>query len=354
MGAPRLDIDLRKLRHNAHTLVGRFGVKGVSVTGMTKAVLGLPDVAKVLLDAGVCALGDSRIENIETMRKAGIKAPIILTRSPMLSQIERAVVSANISFNTEIDVIYALSDAAQKVGSVHGILLMVELGDLREGIMPDDVERIVRKTLKLPNIEFKGIGTNLACRSGVSPDAKNMSALSALADSIDAIFGVEMEIVSGGNSANIGWAFGDADMGRVNNVRLGEAILLGRDPLTRTPIEGLYTDSFQVVAEVIESKIKPSQPWGKIAQSAFGSPPEIINQGDIHQVLLAIGEQDIDEDGLTSSPKVTILGVSSDHLILNAGNSELSVGDEVTFQPNYSALVRAATSPFVVKSIVHI
>ncbi|MDC0650293.1 alanine/ornithine racemase family PLP-dependent enzyme [Candidatus Puniceispirillum sp.] len=354
MGAPRLDIDLRKLHHNAHTLVRRFGVKGVSVTGMTKAVLGLPDVAKVFLDAGVCALGDSRVENVENMRKAGIKAPIILTRSPMLSQIERAVVNADISFNTEIDVICALSDAAQKVGLVHGIVLMVELGDLREGIMPDNVERIVRKTLELPNIEFKGIGTNLACRSGVSPDAKNMSTLSALADSIDAIFGVEMEIVSGGNSANIEWAFGDADMGRVNNLRLGEAILLGRNPLTRTPIEGLYTDSFQVAAEVIESKVKPSQPWGKIAQSAFGSPPENINQGDIHQVLLAIGEQDIDEDGLTSSPKVTILGVSSDHLILNAGNSELSVGDEVTFQLNYSALVRAATSPFVVKSIVHI
>jgi len=108
------------------------------------------------------------------------------------------------------------------------------------------------------------------------------------------------------------------------------------------------------VAEVIESKVKPSQPWGKFAQSAFGSPPENINQGDIHQVLLAIGEQDIDQDGLTSQPNVKILGVSSDHLILNAGNSELSVGDEVTFQPNYSALVRAATSPFVVKSIVHI
>ena len=353
MGAPRLDIDLLKLHYNAQTLVGRFGVKGVSVTGMTKAVLGLPDVAKALLDGGVCMLGDSRIENVETMRKAGIKDPIILTRSPMLSQIDRAVASADISFNTDIDVICALSDAAQKVGWMHGIVLMVELGDLREGIMPEDVECIVRKTLELPNIEFKGIGTNLACRSGVSPDAENMSTLSALADSIDAIFGFEMEIVSGGNSANIGWAFSDADMGRVNNLRLGEAILLGRDPLTRAPIEGLYTDAFQVIAEVIESKVKPSQPWGEIAQSAFGAPPENINQGDIHQVLLAIGEQDIDQDGLTSPPEVKIIGVSSDHLILNAGNSELSVGDEVTFQPNYSALVRAATSPFVVKSIMN-
>lgn len=354
VGVPCLDIDLRKLHYNAQTLVERFEGKGVSVTGMTKAVLGLPDVAKVLLDAGVCALGDSRIENIERMRKADIHTPIMLTRSPMLSQVERVIASVDISFNTEVGVICALSDAANKVGRTHGIILMVELGDLREGIMPDDVENIIRKTLDLSNVTFKGIGTNLACRSGVSPDAKNMATLSALADSIDALFGFEMEIVSGGNSANIGWAFSDSDIGRINNLRLGEAILLGRDPLTRLPIEGLHTDIFHVVAEVIEAKVKPSQPWGEIAQAALGAPSKNINKGDIHQVLLAIGAQDIDPSGLTPPPKIKILGASSDHLILNAGNSGLSVGDEVTFQPNYSALVRAATSPFVFKNVRHI
>ncbi|GJL84478.1 MAG: hypothetical protein DHS20C02_02530 [Micavibrio sp.] len=351
MSAPRLEIDLKKIHHNARTLVERLAVHGISVTGITKATLGSPEVAKTLLEAGVSTLGDSRIKNIERMRNAGVSAPITLIRSPMLSQIEQVVIRADISFNTELDVINALSSAAQKMGRTHGIVLMVELGDLREGIMPEDVESIVRKTLELPHIEFKGIGTNLACRSGVSPDAKNMGELSALADSVDKTFNLTMDIISGGNSGNLEWALnGDmsgAGIGRINNLRLGESILLALDPLNREPIDGLHTDAITLIAEVIESKVKPSQPWGDIAQTAFGTPSPITDQGDISQVMLALGEQDTDPEGLTPPPDIEILGASSDHLILNTGDNRPSIGDEIELQLNYSALVRAMTSPFV-------
>lgn len=130
MSAPRLEINLDKIHHNAHTLVKRLTVHGISVTGITKAILGSPEVANVLLDAGVNTLGDSRIENIKTMRKASVSAPITLIRSPMLSQVQHVVTHADISFNTELDVINAFSAAAQKAGLTHGIMLMVELGDL--------------------------------------------------------------------------------------------------------------------------------------------------------------------------------------------------------------------------------
>ncbi len=350
MSAPRIEIDLRKIHDNARILVERLAVHGISVTGITKATLGSPEIVQVLLDAGVNTLGESRIETIETMRNSSVSAPISLIRSPMLSQVEQVVMHAEMSFNTELDVINALSAAAaQKAGRTHGIVLMVELGDLREGIMPGDVENIVRKTQELPNIEFKGIGTNLACRSGVTPDAKNMAEFSALADSLDSTFGFVMDIVSGGNSSALGWALNGGDTGRINNLRLGESILLGLDPLHREPIDGLHTDAFTLTAEVIESKVKPSQPWGEIAQTAFGVASQTTSQGDISQVLLALGEQDTDPNGLTPPSGFKILGASSDHLILNAGTSRPSIGDEITFQPNYSALVRAMTSPFVVK-----
>jgi len=352
MSAPRLEIDLRKIHHNTRILVERLATQGITVTGITKATLGSPVIATTLLNAGVIAIGDSRIENIEMLRNSGVSAPISLIRSPMLSQIEQIVRHADVSFNTELDVINALSIAAHKAGRTHGIVLMVELGDLREGIMPVDVENIVRQTLQLPNIEFRGIGTNLACRSGVSPDTKNMAELSALANSIDATFGFVMKTVSGGNSGNLGWALSGTDTGRINNLRLGESILLGLDPLNREPLDGLHTDAIKLVAEVIESKIKPSQPWGEIAQTAFGAPPPITNQGNISQVLLALGEQDTDPDGLTPPSGIEILTASSDHLILNTGDNQLSVGDEIAFQLNYSAFIRAMTSPFIT-NIIH-
>ena len=349
MTAPRLEIDLGKLHHNARTLVERLAGRGISVTGVTKAVLGSPEIADAWLRAGVSALGDSRIENIETMRREQTPASMVLIRSPMLSQADRVVAHVDVSCNSELDVISKLSSAAQEARKIHGIVLMVELGDLREGIMPGDLLDAVRDMRDFPNVVLKGIGANLACRSGVIPDVKNMAELSALADSVDATGGPKLGIVSGGNSGNLEWALGADDVGRINNLRLGESLLLGRETLYRAPIEGLHTDAITLVAEVIESKVKPTQPWGALAQNAFGDQPPATMPGRISQTILAIGRQDTDPDGLEPPPGIKILAASSDHLIADAGRGRLSVGSEVMFQLNYSALVRAMTSPFVDK-----
>lgn len=353
MTAPRLEIDLDKIHHNALTLVASLRERGISVTGVTKATLGSPAIARTWLRAGVSGLGDSRIANIGTMRRAQVAASMTLIRTPMLSQADQVVALADASCNTELEVISKLSSAAQKVNRTHGIILMVELGDLREGILPGDLEGTVREVLRFPNLAFEGIGTNLACRSGVSPDGSNMAELSALADSIDATFGNIVSTVSGGNSANLHWALSGADTGRINNLRLGEAMLLGREPLHRQAIEGLHTDAFTLVAEVIESKTKPSKAWGEIGQSAFGEVPPGGDVGSIWQSIFAIGRQDTDPSGLEPPPGIEILGASSDHLVVDSGNygDRLTVGTEIPFQLNYSALLRAMTSPFVAKVV---
>ncbi len=349
MSSPRLEIDFGKIQHNASILVQRLAKRGISVTGVTKASLGSPLIAKALLGGGVSALGDSRIENLEAMHQAGVVAPMTLLRSPMLSQAMRVVAHADVSFNTELDVISKLSSAARQVGRHHGIVLMVELGDLREGILPGKLLGTVERMLRFPNVVLRGLGTNLACRSGVSPDARNMAQLSALVGEVEGAFGLELEIISGGNSANLGWTSSYEDLGRINDLRLGESILLGRDPLHRQPIDGLYTDAMILVGEVIESKPKPSLPWGTIAQAAFGEVPPVINRGEIFQTILAFGRQDTDPEGLTPPPGITVLGASSDHLIVDSGGCRLPVGTQIPFELDYSALLRAMTSPFVAK-----
>jgi len=349
MAAPRLEIDLRKIFHNAHTLVQRLGEIGISVTAVTKAAPGNAELASTLLDAGVKMLGDSRIENIEAMHLAQISASMTLIRSPMLSQVQRVVEHADISCNTEIEVIRKLSSEAQRAGRDHGVILMVELGDLREGIMPCDVTDTLREMHALPNIVLKGIGSNLACRSGVSPDSRNMATLSELANSIEQTLGLPIEIVSGGNSANLAWALSGERTGRINNLRLGEAILLGRETLHRQPLDGLHTDAITLCAEVIEAKAKPSKPRGRIAQTAFGTAPAVTDRGWVKQAILAIGQQDIDPAGLLAPAGINVMAASSDHLILESDRCELSVGEEVVFQMNYGALLRAMTSPFVTK-----
>ena len=357
MTAPRLEINLDKIFHNASTLVGRLNSHGIAVTGVTKACLGNPSYAATLLAAGVGMLGDSRIENIEEMRRAGITAPIALIRTPMLSQAGLVVANADLSLNTELDVISALSDAAQKAGRRHAILLVVELGDLREGIMPDDLEETVRRTLTYSHIDLRGIAASLGCFNGVIPDGINMGELSRLADDLDQKFCASSNMVtptvSGGNSSNLKWALSGINIGRINELRLGESILMGIDPLYREPIEGLFTDAVTLFAEVIESKIKPSQPWGEMAHPTFEqTTKKRHHHRTANHMVLAIGHQDIDPAGLSALNGSEILGASSDHLIVTTNGRRAPVGTEFAFALNYSALLRAMTSPFVRKDFL--
>lgn len=345
----RLEIDLEKVFQNTQTLVHRLAGRGVAVTGVVKGTLGSPEIARAMLRGGVSGLGDSRVENLERLRRAGVSGSMTLIRSPMVSQVDRVVRHANVSFNTELAVIRRLSVAAQATNRVHGIVLMVELGDLREGIMPGDLMGVVRETLRLPHLRLVGIGTNLACFSGTSPDARNMGELSRFADSIEEELNVRLDLVSGGNSANIEWALGDGKIRRINDLRLGEGLLLGREALQHQPVEGLHTDAMTLVAEVIESKLKPSQPWGAIAQTAFGEQRTTADRGRVSQSILAIGRQDTDCTGLRAPPGITLLGSSSDHLLVDTGDARLPIGSEVRFQVDYGALLGAMTSPFVAK-----
>jgi predicted amino acid racemase len=356
VGSPRIEVDLAAIEHNARVLVDLLAPKGIGVTGVTKAALGSPAVADAMARGGVGGFGDSRVANLErlgTCHGLAGGVPTTLIRSPMLSQVDRVVRAATRSLNTERAVLDALSAAAGRARLIHGVVLMVELGDLREGVAADAVVDLAGFVLEQPNLELVGIGTNLACQSGVVPDQAKMDELSELADAVDRRFGSELAVVSGGNSANLEWALAASDVGRIDDLRLGEAIMLGCEPLHRRPLPGLRTDAFTLVAEVIERQDKVAEPWGTIAQGAFGavrSRPASGSAGSgatVRQAILSVGRQDVDPDGLTSPEGIRILGTSSDHLVVDAGDVELSVGVEVRFGLGYGALARAMASPFV-------
>lgn len=347
MNAPRLNINLTTITHNARVLVGLLAPKGIQIAGISKAVCGSPDVAEAMLRGGAARIGDSRVENLTRLRVAGVTAPLTLVRSPMLSQVEQTVLHASTSLNTEPAVLDALSEAAVRLGVTHGVILMVELGDLREGIAADDVVAAARAVERSPGLTLEGLGTNLACHSGVVPDQRKMDELSRLADSVEAAVGHPPSVISGGNSANLEWALSTSDTGRITELRLGEAILLGTEPLQRSPIAGLQTGAFTLVGEVIEAKLKPVQPWGEISEAAFSHRTPPVGNGFIRQAIVALGRQDTDLAGLIPPAGITMIGMSSDHLVVDLGDQDVSVGDELTFGLDYSALMVAATSPFV-------
>ena len=349
MPAPRIEIELDKLAHNARKLTALYGSKGICVTAVTKGVCGSPRIASALLNSGIRSFGDSRIANIQKMREAGLGAQFTLIRSPMPSEVERVVEFADVSLNTEMSVIRLLARHASQHDKIHKIILMIELGDLREGILPSNVEPMVAEVMGLQGIKLIGLGTNLACFGGVRPTEANMQELSAIAENLQQRYGITFEVVSGGNSANYQWFVSTPDIGLINHLRIGEAFLLGCDTLTRERIPNLYTDAFTLVAEVIELKTKPSRPYGEIAQDAFGHVPVFKDKGNMERAILALGRQDIDGSAIKPRIKADVLGASSDHLILDVSGLGLEVGAKVQFDVGYSALLRAMTSPYVEK-----
>jgi len=352
MTTPRIEIDLGKISHNATSLRETYASKGIGIIGVTKVVCGDPMVADALVKTGIDTLADSRLQNITRMREAGIQAQFVLLRIPAPSQAESAVNNADISLNTELSVIERLSRFAIEADITHKIILMVEMGDLREGILPVDLEETVERVLGQRGIVLAGIGTNLACFGGIKPDEENLDHLSSLAGDIEAKFGITLQYVSGGNSANHDWLMSATDVGKINNLRLGESIFLGCETLQRKPINGLFTDAFRLFAEVIESKVKPSKPYGETCQDAFGNVPEFSNRGPMRRVILGVGIQDVLVAGLTPCQDVEILGASSDHILIDARESDLKVGDELEFDLNYGALLSSMTSPYVARSYV--
>lgn len=350
MIAPRIEIDLGKVEINARTLVGRLGKRGIHVTGVTNATLGSPDVARAMLRGGVTRLADSRIENLEALRESGIRVPLMLLRSPDPAWADRAVAVASLSLVSDLDVALALSAAAGKRGSDHGIVLMVELGDLREGVMPSDVLGLARIISRTRHLKLAGIGANLASRSGVVPGAEQMQELSSIAGLLSSKLGIPELLVTGGNSANLGWALGSSPVGHVNDLRLGESILLGVDPVTGTPIEGLHRDVFTMVGAVNESIEKPASPWGVAGQSTGGGTPA-RGRDTIVQTIVSLGEQDVDASGLIPPAGVTVLAASSDHLVLETP-ARMAAGTEIRFGVGYRCLLRAMTSPFVAERII--
>ena len=319
--------------------------------GVSKAVLGEPAIARAMIQGGVKFIADSRIENIQKMKAAGIRTQFVLLRTP-LSHAEAVVKSVDISLNTEIETLQRLSHFAKLHNRTHQVIIMIELGDLREGILPKDLARFVRKALSLPHIEIAGIGCNLACYGGIKPDERNMQELSRLFENVEKEFQIHLKIVSGGNSANHEWYTASPDVGKINNLRIGESILLGCETVNRKAIPGLHTGAFTLIAEVLESKKKPSLPYGEICQDAFGNVEHHQDRGTRQRVILALGRQDILVSSLISGNGVKILGSSSDHLILENETHSLEVGDEVRFNLGYGGLLAAMTSPFIKKQLI--
>lgn len=351
---PRLDIYLSKLKHNTKVISDRCRERGIEIAAVTKAFCGNPDIAKAYVDGGAKYLADSRIENLKKLGEMPVEK--IMLRLPMLSQVEETVKYADISLNSEIETIISLNTAAEQLNKVHKIVIMIDLGDLREGFFDNqELENALMKLKDLKNIKVIGIGSNLTCYGGVIPDETNLGKLVEYGETIEIVLDTKLEIISGGNSSSIYLLGDDRLPKKINNLRLGESLLLGRESAYGNSIPNTYNDTFKLVAEIIEIKDKPSHPIGEIGRDAFWNIPVFEDKGIRKRAILAVGRQDIGANSIEPlDDRMEVIGASSDHLIIDITEctTDYNVGDEVTFNIGYGALLYLMTSEYVCKNII--
>lgn len=328
---PKLVINLAKLQHNTEVIAKMVEQVGGRVFAVTKVVGGDPYCARAMLAGGAAGLADSRLENIRRLRQAGIDAPVLLLRSPALSEVSDVIKIVDLSLVSDQAVLHALNQAAALAGMTHSVILMVDLGEGREGVAPQDLPRLVEFARGQNSLKLVGIGTNFACLNKAWP---TLAKLKALVNLYHQVSDGNMACLSGSNSSSLHllmtgqW---NQSLVEINHWRIGESIFLGWDLVTKQPLPDCFQDVCQLELEVIEVK------------------QEVVRLQPATKILLAGGTEEI---GCGSARpldrRVTVTGVSSDHLVAVAeAQHKIEVGSILTFGLDYQALLAAANSAYV-------
>ncbi len=349
---PQLEVDLSILRSNARQVITRCQQQGIRVCGVVKGVDGLPEVARAMRLCGAEELGTSRLEQVERCRAAGVGGPWLLIRIPGLSELPDVVRLCETSLQSERVTLDALEEECVLQGKTHRVIVMADLGDLREGFWDKDemVDVCVHVERELPHVELAGVGVNLTCYGSTKPTPEKMQALLDIAARIEKRIGRKLEIISGGATSSYTLVHWGTMPAGINHLRIGENILLGKDLQVNWGIQDmdyLRMDGFTLRAEVVEVREKPTYPIGEFAIDAFGRKPVYVDRGIRRRAILALGRADVGEleSLIPREVGLTVIGGSSDHCIVDVEDCprRLEVGDIVEFSLCYSHLLYATS-----------
>lgn len=348
---PLLEIDLDKLKDNLAALTERCQSLSVEVAGVVKGFTALPEAARVYTECGIRTLASSRLGQLRTLRGAGVDCERFLIRIPMLSELGEVAELADMSLHSEVGTLRALNAECTRRGKRHKVILMVDLGDLREGFWSREelVDAALEVEYKLDCLELAGVGTNLGCYGSVAATPEKLRELVTAAEAVERAIGRELQYISGGASTSVHMVLDGTLPARVNHLRVGELALLGG--IYGCYPDFMHRDVFTLRMEVVECREKASYPVGERTVDAFGKTREYTDRGIRRRALCAAGCVDYG-DPLDLTPRmagVEVLGASSDHTILDVENAAdpVEVGSVLDFDVSYGSLVYLTNTPEV-------
>ena len=346
-----------KLRDNYDFLDQLFKENDIKWGITTKLLCGHEEYLKEVADLGIGDMLDSRISNLKKIKEIDPDTLTTYIKPPPKDIIESVVKYADISLNTELSTLHALSEEAGKQGKVHKVIIMIEMGDLREGVVRENLIDFYEKVFKLPNIEVIGIGTNLNCMHGVLPDEDKLIQLSLYKQIIELQFNIKIPLVSGGTTVTIPLLLRNQLPSGINHFRVGEALFFGKDLFSGGTIKGMHNDVMELYSQVIEIAEKPKVPSGELGTNPQGKTAKINEEeyGETsYRAILDIGYLDINPDHLINvQDDVKIVDASSDMLILDVGENKAGyeVGDFIRFRMKYMGALGIMNSDYIDKTV---
>ncbi|MCL1907466.1 MAG: alanine racemase [Propionibacteriaceae bacterium] len=351
-----VDVRVDGILQNYEVITSLAQLQGIQCTTVTKVLAGYRPLLDVLLSAGAHSIGEAHLQALQGWSELPQEKWMI--RAPVLSEVDQVVHYSDVSLNTEAATIKALGQAAQNQDKQHNIVLMVEVGDRREGIMPEDVVGLAQLVDHTPGVNLHGLGVALGCYGGIVPSLDNLGTLVDLVEQVESHVGFELAVVSGGSSSSIHMLQEGTLPKRINHLRVGEALFTGRITDYRTPVWGGFLDPCTLSAEILEIKDKPSQPSGPRVPGEVpaDADPHYLDQGVRRRALVGVGRQDTAIKHLIPvDDKLQVLHGSSDVFVADITDCETHyrVGDRLYFSLDYHGILRAMVSPFVTKNLIN-
>ncbi len=352
-----ITLDLKKLAANYNYLDELFKKHNIKWAVVTKLLCGNIDYLREVLKFNIKQICDSRVTNLKIAKQINPEIETIYIKPPAKKMIKSVVQYANISMNTQIETIKLLSEEAQLQNKIHKIIIMIELGELREGIMRDDLIDFYAQIFGMKNIEIVGIGTNLSCLYGVLPNHDKLIQLSLYEQLIEAKFNRKIEYVSGGSSVTIPLLTNNLLPLGINHFRVGETLFLGNDVYNDLPFKKMQTHAFILYAQIIELIKKPMIPDGHRGTNLLGEKSyfdENLHGKTSFRAIIDLGVLDVDQKHITLiDNECSIVGGSSDMFVvdLSQNKNQYKIGDYIEFKLDYMGILRILNSKYIEKRI---
>ncbi len=357
-----LHINVSEIRNNIAKLNKFLKANNIEWSLITKVFSGDKEFMKQILTPdiieGIHSVGDSRLSSLKNLREVNSELITIYIKPPAKAYVDDVVKYADISLNSSLDTIKALNIAARKQKKIHKVIIMIEMGELREGVNRQSLADFYEKVFKLDNIEVVGIGSNLGCMYGIEPTYDKLLQLNLYKELIEMKHGTKLDLLSGGSSITLPLVENKTIPQGINHFRIGEAAFFGTCPLDNKQFQDLNTDTFNFYTQIIELEEKDIVPDGVISEASVGHSAE-FEDADLgkktYKAILDFGLLDVDQEGLTADdPDIKFVGITSDMTVIDLGKNRDSngkkkykVGDMICLDPSYIAVARLLHSKFM-------